>query len=391
MPNQSELNKLHLLDTIDQNIDGYVFYQLLFKADRSSKFLFISDQIKKYNTHSLEEIIENPKLLYDRIHPDYIEYVLNTQRESFINLTNFHAEFPLYINDHDYRWLSVISVPLKKENGDVIWSGIQIDITEKKVQELKIKKQNRILSLLNTVNDKILKFKDANELLDRVIRCIIEKGSYKLVWICLKPDENSNNQKVEVFKSFGVTDYLKEIYIDLNDPNMSEGPTARALKYRTISVTNNMTTSEDFKPWLEKASRYGLRSSVVFPMNINGRIASINIYSDEQDSFNKDELELLTRIVNNINDALVAIYNEEEKQKANLSLERKIVELEKFAFIVSHVLRAPVANILGLNSLINEDKEHLDKYIGLLNESTQKLDAVIRELNETLQKTKSDK
>ena len=105
----------------------------------------------------------------------------------------------------------------------------------------------------------------------------------------------------------------------------------------------------------------------------------------------KNELELLTRIVNNINDALVAIYNEEEKQKANLSLERKIVELEKFAFIVSHVLRAPVANILGLNSLINEDKEHLDKYIGLLNESTQKLDAVIRELNETLQKMKTDK
>ncbi len=62
-------------------------------------------------------------------------------------------------------------------------------------------------------------------------------------------------------------------------------------------------------------------------------------------------------------------------------------KLEEFAFIVSHVLRAPVANIIGLNSLIKEDPELKDKYIELLNESIHKLDKVVRELNDVLQST----
>ena len=66
-------------------------------------------------------------------------------------------------------------------------------------------------------------------------------------------------------------------------------------------------------------------------------------------------------------------------------------KLEEFAFIVSHVLRAPVANIIGLNSLIIEDPDSKDQYLELLNQSVHKLDKVIRELNDVLQKTTQNK
>ncbi|GAB3823182.1 hypothetical protein GCM10028895_29690 [Pontibacter rugosus] len=62
-------------------------------------------------------------------------------------------------------------------------------------------------------------------------------------------------------------------------------------------------------------------------------------------------------------------------------------DLEQFAYIVSHNLRTPVANILGLGSLLSTTERHtqqFEKALSLLNVSTLQLDAVIKDLNNIL-------
>lgn len=81
---------------------------------------------------------------------------------------------------------------------------------------------------------------------------------------------------------------------------------------------------------------------------------------------------------------------EEEKQKEKMI--RDIVQrnknLEQFSYIVSHNLRAPVANILGLTNLIEEENitaETKSRVIEGLSVSAKKLDDVIRDLNNILE------
>ncbi|HEY5326423.1 MAG TPA: PAS domain-containing protein, partial [Mucilaginibacter sp.] len=63
-------------------------------------------------------------------------------------------------------------------------------------------------------------------------------------------------------------------------------------------------------------------------------------------------------------------------------------ELEQFAYIISHNLRAPVANIIGASSVLNdpdlsaEEKEILNKGI---NVSVMRLDDVVKDLNDILE------
>ncbi|MGZ3945748.1 MAG: PAS domain S-box protein [Mucilaginibacter sp.] len=80
--------------------------------------------------------------------------------------------------------------------------------------------------------------------------------------------------------------------------------------------------------------------------------------------------------------------SELERDRITADLVKRNTDLEEFAYIISHNLRAPVANILGASTaltimeLSSEEKDKLSKGINL---SAIKLDEVINDLNQILQ------
>ena len=75
----------------------------------------------------------------------------------------------------------------------------------------------------------------------------------------------------------------------------------------------------------------------------------------------------------------------------NSVLLRRNKDLEQFTFIVSHNLRAPVANIVALNSLLKGSNDPLEKeeILEKIDISTERLENVIVDLNETLKVKKN--
>jgi signal transduction histidine kinase len=82
-------------------------------------------------------------------------------------------------------------------------------------------------------------------------------------------------------------------------------------------------------------------------------------------------------------------YKEAEARQQELSrqLLRQNQNLQQFAYIVSHNLRAPIANMLGLTSIYNRneiDSPLNQKVIDNMMKSAQLLDTTIRDLNDLL-------
>jgi signal transduction histidine kinase len=79
---------------------------------------------------------------------------------------------------------------------------------------------------------------------------------------------------------------------------------------------------------------------------------------------------------------------EVEKAKIMSDLLQRNRDLEQFAYIISHNLRAPVANIIGINSLMQstefDSAQKTQLNLGL-NKSVHALDAIIKDLNYILQ------
>ncbi|MBS3913525.1 MAG: PAS domain S-box protein [Bacteroidetes bacterium] len=95
---------------------------------------------------------------------------------------------------------------------------------------------------------------------------------------------------------------------------------------------------------------------------------------------------------------MIAIQNITEQKEMNMQQEQitddlshRNHDLEQFAYIVSHNLRAPVANIIGATNLLqvgeNTEEDTSDLLLGL-SEAAAKLDTVIQDLNTILQLNK---
>jgi len=79
---------------------------------------------------------------------------------------------------------------------------------------------------------------------------------------------------------------------------------------------------------------------------------------------------------------------EVERRKMTVDIVQRNIDLEQFSYIVSHNLRAPIANLLGISDLIDNVDLNLDEKIFLLkgfSESVKKLDNVIIDLNQVTQ------
>jgi PAS domain S-box-containing protein len=80
-----------------------------------------------------------------------------------------------------------------------------------------------------------------------------------------------------------------------------------------------------------------------------------------------------------------------EREKITADLIRQNKDLEQFTYIISHNLRAPVANIIGLSYLIDEKDETLSELHEVLEkagQSAKDIDTVIKDLNHILQTRK---
>ncbi len=77
-----------------------------------------------------------------------------------------------------------------------------------------------------------------------------------------------------------------------------------------------------------------------------------------------------------------------ERERVTADLIQHVKDLEQFTYIISHNLRAPVANIIGLAEMLKEDlldPEEKEEVVERVSQSISNIDGVIQDLNHILQ------
>ncbi|MEL7141075.1 MAG: PAS domain S-box protein [Cyanobacteria bacterium J06573_11] len=143
------------------NVPGVV-YQLCRRTDGSHDIPYISATCQDIYELSADAIQTEPKRVLDMIDPDDRLSLELTMRQSTEKLSTWHSEHRLVTPSGKTKWVSMDAKPQKTENGDILWSGIVLDITDRKQTSQQLQTSHAFLeNLVNGIADPVF-VKDRN-------------------------------------------------------------------------------------------------------------------------------------------------------------------------------------------------------------------------------------
>ena len=201
-------------------------------------------------------------------------------------------------------------------------------------------------------------------------------------------DEISNGAKLRYDRALNNTYILQIILFFVAVPTLSY---TGYYTNRVLSISEQLRKSEE-----EKAAIF-LHQNQLLEKTVHERTREILAQNEEITAQNEEigmhneKLSEAKRTIENQN-IMIQLKNDElavevERQTqdlkhANLELIEHNNRLEQFAFIISHNLRAPMARIVGLSSILDftKDVNEVSEIVKLMMKSTHDLDQVIKDL-----------
>lgn len=117
------------------NVPGMI-YQFLRRTDGSVYFPFVSNGAREIYELEPSHIQQNPGLILDMIHP---EDRLNFEKSVELSATTLQPwqwQGRVVLASGCLKWIKAASRPELQANGDILWDGMLIDITERKQAEI---------------------------------------------------------------------------------------------------------------------------------------------------------------------------------------------------------------------------------------------------------------
>lgn len=144
------------------NLPGMI-YQLLLRSDGSVNFPYISPACREMLGLNPVEILLDPTLVTDLIHAADRQNYYESLAVSARNLQPWRWEGRMVLPSGDVRWFQANSRPEAKDNGDILWDGLIIDITDRKQAEAALQESERFVERIADSTPGILYLYDLEE------------------------------------------------------------------------------------------------------------------------------------------------------------------------------------------------------------------------------------
>jgi PAS domain S-box-containing protein len=148
----------------------YVFWM---RANGNLEFEYLSNRWCEIHQLKREDVLADVRMVNNQVHPDEQDDFSARNQESFRHRIPFVWEGRFFIGYNKLRWLRIESTPRLFENGDIRWSGVTIDITERRQAIEELNKSNQRLESLLEISQKITSTIDQDEIMQMIVDNII--------------------------------------------------------------------------------------------------------------------------------------------------------------------------------------------------------------------------
>jgi PAS domain S-box-containing protein len=155
-----------LLETIAANLPGMIF-QILQRQDGSVFIPYISSGCKYLYELEPEAVQADFQMLYKLIHPQDIKAFAESIAVCRTTVTPWHWEGRIITSSGKLKWIEGTSQPELQQEGNLLWNGLVMDITDRKLAEEKLQESEaRYKAILDAIPDLMFRISRDGEYLD---------------------------------------------------------------------------------------------------------------------------------------------------------------------------------------------------------------------------------
>jgi PAS domain S-box-containing protein len=138
-------DKLRLLQNIAARVPG-IIYEARLTPDGRSVITFVNDAVRELFGVEPEALMRDSQVLFDMLHPEDKPRVMASLERSARELVPWRETYRVVLPGVRERWLSVEAIPQTEQDGCVVWHGFTTDVTQKRADEQRRERINRMLA-----------------------------------------------------------------------------------------------------------------------------------------------------------------------------------------------------------------------------------------------------
>lgn len=118
------------LRTLADNLPNGMVYQAVKDPDGSVRFTYVSQAVERLHGVSAQAVLADPSVLDSQVLEDYLP-LLEELRENAREADPYISiELPMRLPSGEVRWFHRSSAPRRLPDGQMVWDGVEFDITE---------------------------------------------------------------------------------------------------------------------------------------------------------------------------------------------------------------------------------------------------------------------
>ncbi len=369
------LDREQLINSINKNIN-----EAIYRSKNEGGLIYVNEEfIKMFGYDSIEEILKEDAIsLYKNPKDREVIGEMIVKQES---ITNFEVEFKR--KDGSSFWGYLNSIKVKGQDGAIYFDGAIRNISKEKEADELTRKQAEMQELLIYISSGLinLPIEEIHEAIELSLQGLGEFVQADRTYIFEFKEDNSS---MEVFS--WVDEGVSEIKQRPNSPNLKEQvqqhfDILHDGKYFQLNNINDI----DEGPLRKIYRMQKIKSLLNVPLLRNGKCIGCVGFDWVKNKHSIGEIDIL--LLKLFAEMYVNIKERTQRETELRKLFNKTIEqnqrLKDFSYITSHNFRSSVANLMGLITLLEEDRTN-DEFFEMMKETALKLNLAIDSINDLL-------
>ncbi len=164
------------------NVPGMI-YQYLLHPDNSDEFIYVSSGCWELYELDPEKVQKNSDLMWSTVHPEDLKPMLESVAISGKTLKPWIYEGRILTRSGKLKWIRGIARPELQAGGDILWEGVTIDISDRKLAEIALGQSKIALQQANQELEKrVLERTEALQTSQKMLWLVINNIPQLIAW-----------------------------------------------------------------------------------------------------------------------------------------------------------------------------------------------------------------